>query len=300
MDGFKNLVSESNFGLIDKAVIKVIQGTSYNSFRNGDSKGESAGVKLAGPNLSSVKITKGGSSMNIGSITEGAVWGSSAATMSKYAEALGGLAASVTDAFSEYGKTFTVPFNPASFSLSGNAGGRVENTDFTGTRDGKKGNIVSFEPAPLTIRLDVDLVLNDVDPSDAFIETNATNIKGISKTVGKTIGKTDEHSIRKEVEGLLAATRSFSTSLISFNWGAMTYYGELERLQAEYKMFNPAGEPIAGTVHMTVLLIDRGVNEKSMGKWYKAYLDAFANKGSRSLASTAQKFGGSALSNFTL
>lgn len=298
-----NSISQ-DLGLIDKAIIRIIEGTKQNDYlarqKAGQKSSDTAGVKLAGPNVSSVRITKGGSSMGIGNIAEGAVWGSDPEEMAKKSLALGKLNESVLDAFDKYGKQFTVPFNPASFSLSGNAGGRIENTDFTGTQDSKKGQIVSFQPAPLTIRLDVDLVFNDVDPSDAFIETNATNIKGAAKTIGKVIGKTDEHSIRKEIEGLIAATRSFTTSLVSFNWGEMTYYGELERLTAEYKMFNPAGEPIAGTVHMTILLIDKGINEKSMGKWYKAYLDAFATKGAHSMASKAQKYGGSALSNFTL
>jgi len=288
MDGITNLISASDIGLVDKAVIQVIEG-EYNTVR-GKNKDNSVGLKLAGPNTSTVKV--GGGDISIGKLASGAVRGMGPATRT-----LNDLAGALTQAFEFHSKSFTVPFNPASFSLSGNAGGNIEINDFS---DGNTGRNVSYMAAPLTIRMDVDLILNDVDPSDAFLETNATNIKGVANTAKKALGMANGHSIRKEVEGLIAATRSFESSIVSFNWGAMSYCGELERLDADYKMFNPAGEPIAGTVHMTILLIDKGVNEKSMGKWCKAYQDAFADKGARSLAPDSQKYGGGALANFTL
>jgi len=201
----------------------------------------------------------------------------------------------------EKGKQFTVQFNPSSLKLRASGGGYSEIRNFAvDSNNADKADIsLSYGTVPFSVTMEVDLVFNKVDPNDAFIEVlpSAATIKGAYKSVANLVGKNSSYSIQNEIEGLIAATRVFHTCLMSFNWGKMCYSGVLQSLNADYTVFNPKGEPVAGTVHLSMILIDEGTNELDLGKWYEAYQEAFQDP--KKLSSMESSFGGSAFSNFT-
>lgn len=202
------------------------------------------------------------------------------------------------------GKKFVVQFNPSSLTFNGRAGGVVPRQNYGRPEDGgdpdKKELKPTYEvgPAPLSVTLDVDLIFNKVYPNDAFLENKiaptVSNIRGAASVINTVSGNSKGYSVQKEIEGFIAATRIYSKTLISFNWGKLYYTGMIDRLEAEYKMFNPKGEPIYGVVHLALILVDEGVNESSLGNWYESYMKAFSN-GSMRAGSTAQKALGSFL-----
>lgn len=199
------------------------------------------------------------------------------------------------------GKQFTVQFNPSTLKLRASGGGRSEIKNFSrSTEDNTKNPIgYSYQSLPFSIFMDVDLIFNKVDPNDAFLELAPSlgTLKGAIKSGANLIGKNASYSVQNEVEGLIAATRCFRTCLLSFNWGKLCYSGVLQNLESTYTVFNPKGEPVAGTVHLNMILIDEYVNERNMGKWYRAYQTAFKDAGS--LGTAVASFGGSAFTNFT-
>lgn len=187
-------------------------------------------------------------------------------------------------------KRFYVPFNPSDLSLSGYGGGQVAKTDYS-SKDGKG---ITFASAAVRIMLNVSLIFDKVDPQDAFMSDKLTSsmtsmtqgaVKGIRTAAGKK-----ENSVQKEVEGFLAALRSSYTCKIAFYWGTMNYTGVLNKVSAQYTMFNIQGEPIRASVRLSLVCADEEVAPGDMGIWQDYYEEAFG-KGSQSYVKAAQKVG---------
>ncbi len=173
-------------------------------------------------------------------------------------------------------KLFHVQFNPSQLYLSGYGGGLAQKTDFS-----QKGNGISFEKADVRITMNLKLIFDKVDPQDAFmgdkLNTSATAIAtGITKGVLAAKGKKD-HSVQKEVEGFMAALRSKYTRRITFHWGTMNYTGVLNRVSAQYTMFNVLGEPVRAVVSLSLVCADKDVSPGNMGAWKKYYAELFGD-----------------------
>lgn len=185
-------------------------------------------------------------------------------------------------------KYFYVQFNPSELSFSGYGGGISAKTDFSG------GSGISFESMKVRITMEVRLIFDKVDPQDAFmadkLNTAPTALAtGAAKAVKSKLGKKNQ-SVQTEVEGFMAALRSPYTRRITFHWGKMTYTGVLNRVSAQYQMFNVNGQPIRAAVNLSLVCADEEVMPNSMGSWQKQYEDAFG-AGDQSLVKAAQKAG---------
>ncbi len=284
MDTASNFASNM-VGKVEKAVIRVIDDENTDKKVDGGSvtllkatDRDDSGSKLAG--IKGIQTSTG--KLKVGMKT------------------LGDLAADL-DTYYKSGKQYKVQFNPATLQLNATGGGKTEIKDYAKRDDDPTGRDIGirYESAPFQVTLEVDLILNKVNPNDAFVEVmqSMATIKGAASTIKNVIGKSSSYSIQNDIEGLIAATRKLSTCLISFSWGKMCYNGKLQNLNATYTVFNPKGEPVAGTVHLSMILIDENVNEKGIGKWVQAYEDAF--KDPRALGSSEQSFGNNAFTNFT-
>jgi len=195
-------------------------------------------------------------------------------------------------------KTFTVQFNPGDLTVSGYGGGMVAKTNYG---DKQKAGSVSFEPADVRVSMNVKLVFDKVDPQDAFAAdkfrlTASSVATGAAKAVQSALGKKD-NSVQTEVEGFIAALRSPYTRRITFHWGKLNYSGTLNRVSAQYTMFNLLGQPIRAYVTLSLICADQTVSPASMGVWEDSYEEAFGG-GSQSFTKAAQKVG--SLVNFNL
>ena len=192
-------------------------------------------------------------------------------------------------------KTFEVQFNPSDLQIEGYGGGRIATTNFDKTDDkSKEGSAnITYQPAPVNIRLSVKLLFDNMDPNECFLSAK-TNIalselakSGIKKALTKLNKKL---TVQQEVEGLIAALRSPYTRRITFYWGDMCYSGVLNRVSSQYTMFNTAGEPVRAVVQLSLICADETVSSTSMGAWENAYYEAFGG-GNKSLVNVTQKFG---------
>ena len=186
-------------------------------------------------------------------------------------------------------KLFYVQFNPNELSLSGYAGRPVKRMDFS-----KEGIAPEYTMANPRITMNVKLIFDKTDPQDAFmgdkLNMSATSIAtGGVKAVRSLTGKKD-NSVQTEVEGLIAALRSTYTRRITFHWGTMNYTGILNRVSAQYTMFNVLGLPIRAYVDLSLTCADDEVSPRSMGMWQEYYEQLF-DIGDQSHVKAAQKAG---------
>ena len=193
-------------------------------------------------------------------------------------------------------KLFYVQFNPNELSLSGYGGGLASKTDFS-----EKGNSITFDKADVRITLNVRLIFDKVDPQDAFMADKANTsttamATGAAKAALTAKGKKD-YSVQTEVEGFIAALRSKYTRRITFHWGTMTYTGILNRVSAQYTMFNVQGLPVRAFVNLSLVCADEAVSPSSMGMWQAYYQELF-EAGNQSYVKAAEKAGN--LLNFNL
>ena len=193
-------------------------------------------------------------------------------------------------------KLFYVQFNPNELSLSGYGGGLASKTDFS-----EKGNSITFDKADVRITLNVRLIFDKVDPQDAFMADKANTsttamATGAAKAALRAKGKKD-YSVQTEVEGFIAALRSKYTRRITFHWGTMTYTGILNRVSAQYTMFNVQGLPVRAFVNLSLVCADEAVSPSSMGMWQAYYQELF-EAGNQSYVKAAEKAGN--LLNFNL
>ncbi len=193
-------------------------------------------------------------------------------------------------------KRFFVQFNPSELSLTGYGGGMRAKTDYSSGHGG-----ITFDSVDVRITLSVRLIFDKVDPQDAFL-ADKMNLSVTSMAVGAAkagmaaMGKKD-NSVQTEVEGFIAALRSPSTRKIAFYWGSLCYSGVLNKIGAQYTMFNVNGQPIRGIVQLSLVCADEKVIRGNMGFWQEQYKKAFQGQ-NQSYVKAAQKAG--SLVNFNL
>ena len=200
-------------------------------------------------------------------------------------------------------KQFEVQFNPSDLQIEGHGGGRMTTTSFNNSNPKERNGSgsINFIPVPIYISLNVKLLFDRMDPNDCFLSAK-TNIapsemtKSVIKTGLTAFGKNKKMTVQQEVEGLIAALRSPYTRCITFRWGKLKYTGVLNRVSAQYTMFNSSGIPVRAVVQLSLTCADETVTPNSMGTWKEAYEKAFGG-GSQSLGSWTQKAG--SLFNFS-
>ncbi len=204
-------------------------------------------------------------------------------------------------------KTFEVQFNPSDIEIEGMGGGRVATTAYNvaDDKDRKSAGGISYGPAPVRINFSVKLLFDKMDANESFLsaKTNLapselaksgaslakTGVQMAAGKLGKNIGE-QSFSVQQEVEALMAALRSPYTRTISFYWGDMVYCGVLNRVSAQYVMFNSAGEPVRAYVQLSLICADKEVSPSSLGAWEHAYNDAFGS-GDQTLVGMTQRVG---------
>lgn len=193
-------------------------------------------------------------------------------------------------------KQFYVQFNPSELILSGYGGGYTAKTDFSDS-----GSSITLGALDARISLNVKLIFDKADPQDAFMADKfnlAPTAVGTGLVKAKRSARGEKNnSVQGEVEGFIAALRSKYTRSITFLWGDMVYQGILNRVSAQYTMFNVVGEPVRATVELSLVCTDQNVSAASMGTWQAQYEKAFGSR-NQSYVKAAQKAGN--LLNFNL
>ena len=179
-------------------------------------------------------------------------------------------------------RQYQVMFNPSSLKLTASGGGLVAQRRNLGGENDKVGGvaIVYVPDTNKNIMLNVNLIFDQVNPSDAFAQVNpfetAGNVKSLVNAYNTIKGK--DYSIQQDVEGFLSACRRPGTRYIRFSMGDMSYAGVLYQVSANYTMFNPTGEPIRAVVYLSMTLIDTKMGYNDMGQFTESFQQVFQNK----------------------
>ena len=141
------------------------------------------------------------------------------------------------------------------------------------------GEIPNQEVQPPTVELNVELVFDDMTIADSFITDKF--VGGISTQTIQNISelaKGQEHSVQAVTNGILYALMCNGYRNVIFQWGDMSFRGELTEANAHYVMFSTSGQPVRSYVS---LKISQGAQDgeqelrQEEAYWLKRYEDLF-------------------------
>ena len=169
-------------------------------------------------------------------------------------------------------KRFVVRFNPSSLSLQAQGGGRVAKSNFA------TGANSSMEYGSMTprIQMGVELIFDAATNDESFMQESLTLPKNLVMTAVKA-GTKKNSSVQNQVEGFIAALRNPYTRAVTFNWGKLSYTGQLNYLDANYTMFSKSGRPVRAVVSLGILCVDESIGDGNMGQWEDAFEEAFGD-----------------------
>ena len=187
-------------------------------------------------------------------------------------------------------KRFEVKFNPSQITFQGVGGKNVVRANLAagGQLD------MSYQGMDLRVQMNLQLVFDDYERTEAFMLEKFTDTTAIARTVvssavSAVTGKT--HSVQPQVEGFIGALRNDCTRKVTFCWGSMSYRGVLNHVGAEYTMFSTDGSPIRANVNIGILLTDDSITDAHMGQWQNSYQAVFEKDGITKLGNAVQGVG---------
>lgn len=167
---------------------------------------------------------------------------------------------------------FEFQYNPESITLSSSAGS-------TQTRQGPSEagiNNITRTNVNANTMLSLHLWFYDLNTKDAFTADKLV-LASLADAANAVQAKTCTYSVQKEVEGLMSLLMQHSTRQVIFVYGSTIFKGELEQCEAQYKMFNTGGNPIAAEVSLQIRQSSHYYVEGSKNQKGESYenLDAY-------------------------
>lgn len=212
------------------------------------------------------------------------------ATSAKISDVMGGVLTGKMETIDAQ-NVYEVKFNPSELSFQVHGGGPVQKAnEVPGSEGAISHTWVEMSPR---IMLNVPLIFDDYERTDAFMLEKFTDITAAARTLvsegARTVtGRT--YSVRPQVEGFVAAMRNKRLRSITFYWGQMAYSGMLEMVDATYTMFNMEGHPIRAKVTLSILIVDEKVQDGNLGDFWESYKAVF-EQNSSSMGSAVQNIG---------
>ena len=253
--GVQNFL-EQNFGLVEKAVIDIVDARGRKTEQKKPEKVKGGAVDpILGPAADAIA--------------------KAAAAAEAIADLLG-VSATSSQELAEYMKDvtikrYTVQFNPSSLTLRAIGDGFTQHSSYQGSQKG-----VSTPKQGVNITMSVRLIVDQVFNATSFIE-DRTNISPTQLAQNLAhMAKGKKASVQQTVEGFIGAIRGKSTRVIIFRWGEMNYSGTLNSISAQYVMFDSYGEPVRAFIDMSITCLHGTPSGNTMGYWEKAYKDVFS------------------------
>lgn len=170
----------------------------------------------------------------------------------------------------------TVQFNPAQLTLNASAPPAPEQIKQSAT-----GNrYVMKNMAPAKLYMTVTLFFDDMNVYDSFMWEKITGLVNINTLVSREMAIEESvHSVKDQVEALVAILRDKDTRCITFRWADFSFTGVLHAVQAQYTMFSTSGRPIRAAVLLRLL---HEIDQKFLNDWEKDFQNAFGPAGTSS------------------
>ena len=92
---------------------------------------------------------------------------------------------------------------------------------------------------------------------------------GDAVSAGTAIAQTVKggYTVRPQIDGLMGVIMDMNTRGVAFVWQDMVFEGQVSDLRSSYDMFNMTGNPISGSIDMS---ITQNLDGESLNAWDKA------------------------------
>ena len=186
---------------------------------------------------------------------------------------------------------YKLQYNPATIRLD-TLNGQIQNMN--GQDDMSK--LVQTKKFEGRTKLSFDIVFDDVDIMDSFMLEDVANFN-ITKGVKKgyhMLNKEDKgntFSVSARMEAFLSLLSASSAQQVIFFWSKMSFRGLITSVSNKYTMFNTAGNPVRGTMHLEITQDNENKEafEYSEEYWRKSFDNIFKAESGFKGASTASK-----------
>ena len=152
-------------------------------------------------------------------------------------------------------------------------------------------------------RMSFDLIFDDVDIMDSFmIEGIPTNVSGVVNKGIDRYKKGGVHSVRKRMDAILSLLSSLRSQQVIFAWSKMAFRGALTNVHNTYTMFNKAGNPVRGTMHIEITQETSENNQFAYdnNEWEEAFKARFQNSDSVGAKSAFSKITNNSILNLDI
>lgn len=166
-----------------------------------------------------------------------------------------------------------VQYNPASLKLQALA----MPAEMNSMQQENGGGSATQQAGPPTIVLSVELLFDAVNNKDAFM---ADKFRLSTGDVASTVtGIMNTYSVRPQINGLIGMLMGKSSRNVLFQWRDFSFEGTVIEAKASYLMFNMQGNPIRGSVSMSII---QGITDGGYeGYWKGAFDKCFSSKASK-------------------
>ena len=188
---------------------------------------------------------------------------------------------------------YKLQYNPATIRLD-TLNGQIQNMN--GQDDMSK--LVQTKKFQGRTKLSFDIVFDDVDIMDSFMLEDVANFnvtKGVKKAY-HMLNKEDKgntFSVSARMEAFLALLSASSAQQVIFFWSKMSFRGLITSVSNKYTMFNTAGNPVRGTMHLEITQDNENKEafEYSEEYWRKSFDNIFkAEKGFKGASAASKVF----------
>lgn len=165
-------------------------------------------------------------------------------------------------------KIMEVQFNPAELSFhltQENSGGKN-----TSGKDGESQLSQSIKNI-----MTVPLVFENIVNTDAFMwDKQRVLIQGsfMEKVKNSSIASMiNDYSVKTQMDGLMSLVSNAVTRSVIFCWNEIVISGVIQGVEMEYTMFNSSGNPIKGTITLSIAVNYGAENTSNRKYWDKAF-----------------------------
>ncbi|MDD6038844.1 MAG: hypothetical protein PUD20_08640 [bacterium] len=172
-----------------------------------------------------------------------------------------------------------VQYNPSSIYLETVAGTQKNFT--AGNMGDASTNQLRQNVEPVSTTMSVELLFDDVNVQDSFMISNLAPNIGNALAAGMDIVTSIRggYSVKPQMDGIMSLLTRDYTRHIMFFWAKMCFQGELSSVSSHYTMFNTSGNPVRGTIRMTIRQSEDPAAKYENTYWKKAFSKAFGDSG---------------------
>lgn len=195
--------------------------------------------------------------------------------------------------------TIQVQYNPSSIYLDTSAGTRE--IDSSSIANIMANQVTQINTEAITT-LAMQLVLDDMNIQDAFMLDSLNLSTGTAASMAADLYR--DHSVRYQVEALIACLMTPATQQAIFYWSDMVFRGVMFQVNANYTMFNKKGEPVRAVLDIQMQQDHQMESAEKGGYWDRAFNRVFGEQDGintvRGAASSFSKATNNSLLNLSL